>query len=225
MEWVISPPYPHMFPFMYVFSTFFANTIGQITSLRLLHTAFCWNDLNPKPFRETTSYTILLKLFYFCPYSLRLARLLRRVLPTSRFVSTTNISMKCVVNWIPDGNLSLEIRNALRIENFVVRMIWLRYSQTSGVTNWFFFFPPLYRVRHPVYIRSCHVEHVLEDTFANISTQSIIYVHILVARFQKFVVLVVQYRNINLVLRIRCSRMRSSAQECAILILLWGGYE
>jgi len=50
-------------------------------------------------------------------------------------------------------------------------------------------------------------------------TRSLIYVHCLIARFQEIIYPIVQYKYQNLVQIIRCSRIWSSAQDCAILFL------
>jgi len=46
------------------------------------------------------------------------------------------------------------------------------------------------------------------------------YVHFLVARFWKIILLSVQYKCFNLVMRIRCSKIWSSAQDYAVLVVL-----
>ena len=63
----------------------------------------------------------------------------------------------------------------------------------------------------------CTLQHTLQHTRP---THSIMYVHFLVARFQEITLLILQHKHSNLLRRIRCSKIWSSAQDHALLVLL-----
>ena len=69
-----------------------------------------------------------------------------------------------------------------------------------------------------IFSRTLHVYYVASSTPQSCPTHSIIYVHFLVTRSQKIILHFIQYKWLNLVRRIRRSKIWSSAHEYAALI-------